>query len=380
MITATDARWPALALLSVVLAWGALLHAAGGAGRRMWVLYALAVALGVYCNALVVLMLPAHLVALVLLSRRRRIVPWAVAVAAAGASALPLALALRASDAPNPLVRVSVPSLTEIPGFLATLVATGTPERIRQIATLVCVVVVVAGLATLRRGRRGAEDGPAARAAVVLLAWVALPVAAAFVISQLGDSIWQGRYVVGVLPAIALLLTWSAARIGGRPGAALWTVLALGSAALTAYVHVAAQGEPTDRWARALAAQTPPGAAVVFSEAEGVQVAGFYEPRFRTADGDVIVPAWDRTPVPEGIVLLDNPTFDRLPPGPPSAALVGRLARRHGTVTMALRPPSVEAAGVAWARRNCRVGTTRFDGTVLVTVQGCRIRGGGTSR
>jgi len=379
MITATDARWPAWALLSVVVAWGALLRVARGAGPRMWVLYGLAVALGVYCNALVVLMLPAHLVALVLLSGRRRLVPWAAAVAAAGASALPLALALRASDAPNPLVRVSVPGLTEIPGFLATLVGTGTPERVRQLATLVCLAVALTGLLTLRR-RAGAHGRAEGTTAAVLVAWIALPLAAAFVISQLGDSIWQGRYVVGVLPAIGLLLTWSAARIGGRLGVGVWAALAIGFAALTTYVHVASHGEPTDRWARLLAAQTPPGAAVIFSEAEGVQVAGLYQPRFRTADGDVIVPAWDRTPVPDGIVLLDNPTFDRLPPGPPSAALVRRLARRHGTVSMALRPPGVPAPGVVWARRNCRVQERTFDGAVVVAVRDCRIGGDGTSR
>ena len=378
--TATDARWPAWALLTVVLAWGALLRAARTGAPRWWVLYALALATGIWANALVVLMVPAHALALLALTHRRRLLPWLASLAAPAAAAIPLALAVRASDAPNPLVRTSVPTLTEVPGFLATLVATGAPERIRQLATLACVLVVAAGLVTLRRrdtGARAPRPAPP-RQAVVLLGWAVLPLAAAFLISQTGDSVWQGRYVLGVLPAAGLLVTWSAVRIGGRVGVALWAAVAIGFAGLTGHVHLRAQGEPTDSWAALLAAQSPPGAAVIFSEAEGVQAAGYYEPRFRTAEDEVIVPAWDRTPVPDGIVLLDHPTFDRLPPAPPSAALVRRLANLHGIVTMALRPPSVQAPGVRWAERNCLVERTMFDGALIVAVRDCRLPARGT--
>lgn len=384
MITATDARWPAWALLSTVVAWGALLHAAvAPAGARrlpLWVLYTVAVALGVYCNALVVLMLPAHALALLLLGRRtdrgrglrgvlrREGVPWAACVVVAGVLSLPLALALRASDAPNPLVRVGVPSVTEIPGFLAVLVGAGTPDRVRQLATLACLAVVAAGLVALARRHRPGELAVAG----VLVGWIALPLAAAFVISHLGSSVWLSRYVVGVLPAVGLLLAWSAARLGPRRGPALFAALAIGFGAMTAYALVTAEEEPTEDWAHALAALRPPGAPVVFAEAEGVQVAGYYERQFRDRDGDVIVPAWDRTRVPPDIVLLDNPTFHRLPPAPPSAALVERLAARTGSVVMALRPAANLGSGVAWARAHCRVRVLPFGGVAVVAATRCR--------
>ncbi len=367
---AGDARWPALAMLSVVVAWGALLHAVGSPGRRWWALYAAALVVGVYCNPLVLLMVPAHLVA-VLLAGRRAYLPWVVSLAVTALGSLPLAAAIRASDAVNPLVRLSRPSPADVPGFAADLLAASVPERLRQLMVVVIVALVLVALWTLR-GHVRSEEG--ARAAIAL-AWAVLPVAALSVRSQGPDSVWQARYVAGVVPGAALAVAWATSRLPRRAGPVALGVTAAVWAAMSLSVGLEQDGERSRDWSAALAALHEPGTPVVFYEAEGVQAAGLYHEEFRTRDGDPIVPAWDRTPVPPEIVLLDNPTFDRLPAGPPDAALIRRLAARDGTVLLAIRPKTPEPAGVSWARENCEVSQQEYPNMSIYAVTECAAGG-----
>lgn len=368
LLTATDARWPAIALLLATISWGALLRAVDpGSGRRWWVAYAAALLLGVHANLLVLLMVPAQLV-VILLAGRRTWIPWVASLAVVGAGTVPLLAALRASDAPNPLVRVGRPTVTEIPGFAAVILGTGSPERIRQLAVVVAVVIVAAGLWTLR-GRMRSDAG---REAALLLSWAVVPIACAFVVSQGANSIWLTRYVVGCLPGIMLLVAWSALRLPRRAAGAAALVALLGLTAMTVHTVASPQEERTEDWVQALARARAPGTPALFYEAEGVQVAGYFDEQFADADGDPIVPGWDRTPVPAGIVLLDNPTFDRLPPGPPDAALVRRLLRVNGSLVMAVRPADPEPAGVVWARANCDVTRNDFPPMAVFAVTGCR--------
>ena len=78
-----------------------------------------------------------------------------------------------------------------------------------------------------------------------------------------------------------------------------------------------------------------------------MQAAGYYSREFDAADGTPIVPGWDATPVPDDIVLLDAPEFDRLPKGPPRPALLAELIRRspEGVVVLAIRPSDPEPPG-----------------------------------
>lgn len=363
---ATDARWPALALLTVTLSWGCLLRALDRRGRWWWVAYAAALLAGVWCNALVLMMVPAHLLA-VALAGRRRLVPWVASLAAVGAGTVPLALAVRASDAPNPLVRVGKPAVSEIPGFLAVLIGPGSPERIRQLAVVVALAVVAAGLVTLRGRLRSPDAGHAA----VLIAWAAVPVVLAFIVSQGSNSIWLTRYVLPTMPGAFLLIAWSIGRLPRRAAVAGGVALVAGLAAMTAYAVVHQDAEQTDDWARLMARVHDPGEPAVFYEAEGVQAAGYFDREFATDAGDPIVPGWDRTPVPADIVLLDNPTFHRLPPGPPDATLVRRLLAVKGEVVMAIRPADPEPGGVAWARRKCEVTRKDFAPMAVFTISRC---------
>lgn len=365
--TATDARWPALALLSVTLSWGFLIRAVDDGGRRWWVAYALALLAGVWCNALVLMMVPAHLLAVVA-AGRRRLLPWVASLVAVGAGTLPLALAVRASDAPNPLVRVGRPAVSEIPGFLAILVGPGSPERIRQLAVLVVLVVIAAGLVTLRRRVRT----PEALQVAILLAWAAVPIALAFVVSQGSNSIWLTRYVVPTMPGAFLLIAWSISRLPRAALTAAAAVVVVGLTGMTAYAVVDQDAEQTDDWARLMARLHVPGEPALFYEAEGVQAAGYFDREFATAAGDPIVPGWSKTPVPAEIVLLDNPTFHRLPAGPPDAALVRRLLSATGEAVMAIRPAEPEPPGVIWARGKCEVFRKDFAPMAVYSISRCR--------
>jgi mannosyltransferase len=369
---ASDARWPAMALLSVVVAWGALFRAldATGAGRpfRWWALYAAALIAGVHANALVLLMVPAHLVA-VLLSSRRTYLPWVGSLAVVALGAVPLALAVRASDAVNPLVRLDRPTVTEVPGFAAEVVGGFSPDGLRQASVVVLTILVVAALWSLR-GRASRRD---LRTGALCLAWAALPTLLLFLVSQGPDSVWEPRYVFGTIPGIALLVAWSASRLAPRLRVPAAAAIVLMFAVLTVLVQDDPSGERADRWAAHLAELHTPGTPVVFYEAEGVQAAGLYRREFRTAAGDPIVPAWDRTPPPPGIVLLDNPTFERLPPGPPDAELLRRLLRVDGTVLLAIRPAEPEPPGVTWARNRCDVQRFAYPYMSIYAVSGCRL-------
>jgi hypothetical protein len=153
----------------------------------------------------------------------------------------------------------------------------------------------------------------------------------------------------------------------------------VGVIALLMVVAVADQargrGEPTQDWSEAIVAARPAGAPVVFYEAEGAQGAGYHESSLRAADGTPIIPSWDETPPPPGIILLDTPEFDRLPKGPPSAELVERLARgsSSGVVVLAIRPSDPEGPGIEWAREHCTVTREDFDGpTAVFRVSACR--------
>ncbi len=370
VFAATDARWPAMAMLSVVWGWGFLVRGADGDRGPHWLMYALTLILGIYCNALVVLMIPAHALALWTLSRSRAIVPWAASVVVAGIAAVPLALAVRAANAPNPLVRLHVPTPQQVPGFGAALVGAGSPTHVRQLVFVAIVAVIIAGVAFAWRGTAHPTDVVPAG---VLAAWVLVPVGLAFVISQMGSSVWEPRYVVGIIPGLAIWLAWA---VGQFPHRAVAVVVAfalvVAMAAVSLNVARGSGNEQTDLWTSALAQMHDPGTPVVFYEAEGVQAAGYYQSEFRNAAGDVVVPGWPKAAPSGDIVLLDNPTFDRLPPGPPSASLVQTLLRRDGQVVLALRPPTQPTPAVTWARAHCEVSERLFRSQALYHISRCR--------
>ncbi len=367
----SDARWVAMALLIGLVSWGALFRALDGGGWRWWAVYGGAVAVGAYCNALVVLLVAAHLIP-VLWAGRRAVRGWIISLIGTGLALAPMALLLRAaSGTTNPLVRINAPDLQAIPGFFARLLGGGSPGAVRQGLVLVVVLLVAGAIWSLRGQLRSA----AVRPGLLAIAWVAIPVAVAFVISVVGNSVWEARYVVGVLPGIFILVAWSAERLGRVGIAGFLVVAALMSGASLSNGLRATGEERSKDWSALVVKERPPGAPVVFYEAEGVQGAGFYEPALAAADGSPIVPDWDTTPVPSDIVLLDNPAFDRLPDGPPDVALVKRLLGRTGSLMLVIRPPDPEPPGIAWARARCAVTRNDIPYVAVVRITECRSLG-----
>lgn len=371
--TAVSIRWQVFALLLGIVWWGALFRAIDTGRRGWWIAYAVIAVLGVYTNALLLLLVLPQALA-VWWERGRALRPWLASLAAVAVAAIPLAvLTLRADDV-NPLFRVSTPGLGDVPGFFAELLGGAGPERVRQLLVLV-VVVLVAAAAWRLRGRLGGED---ARAGWLALAWLLLPVAAAFVVSQGPDSIWLTRYVIATVPAACVLVAWAASLLDRR--AAIASVAAVAVLMLVGVGEQIRTGsfETTRAWTDRLAEVAPPGTPVIFYESEGVQAAGYYSDAFDAADGTPIVPGWDATPPPAHIVLLDAPAFDRLPDGPPEAALLEGLVRRSptGAVALAIRPSDPEPPAMAWARANCTVERTDFESspTAVFRVSDCRVR------
>lgn len=372
VLYASDARWPSYALLAGLASWGVLFRAIDTNTRKWWIIYAVVVAAAIYTNATLVLLIVAQLLP-VLWERRRVLVPWILSLVGAGILVVPLAVeTLRASDV-NPLFRVPKPAVSDVPGFLAQLSGGAGPEHVRQVLLLVVIALVLVAAWTLRR-RLFTED---TRGGWIAIAWIGVPVVLAFIISQGSSSIWLARYLIAVVPAVCLLIAWCASVVPRPAALAFVAVIAL----LMVYAvadESRSKGEPTKDWTEAIVAARPPGAPVVFYESEGAQAAGYHDTSLGAADGTPIIPSWDETPPPPNIILLDAPEFDRLPKGPPSAALVQRLAASSssGVVVLAIRPSDPEGPGITWAREHCTVTRKDFDDspTAVFRVSAC---GGG---
>ena len=353
---AADARWPMYSMLLGLLSWGALLRAIDGDDRRWWIGYALLLVAGVYTNVILALVIAAQALP-VLWGGRRAIVRWAACLGALAVAAIPLVILTAGAGDVNPLFRVRHPAITDIPGFVAEILGGGAPVRARQILVLVIVAVVVAAGVRLRSDLRG----PEARLGWLALSWAAVPILTAWVLSQGTNSIWLPRYVIGALPGVCILLAWALWRLP-RPAMAAALAAIIPLMLLGVARQATGDAEPTGTWTRAILAARPAGAPVVFYEAEGAQAAGYFARSLASSDGGPIVPGWDETPPPPEITLLDSPNFDRLEKGPPSAALVERLAAStpSGVVVLALRPADPEAPGIVWARAHCTVQRTNF--------------------
>lgn len=367
-VTAANARWPALCLLTAAVAWGALARmiAPRESGERwsVWAAaYAVATSAAVYCNVFALLLIPGHVVLAALLGGRRIVRRLLWLQIAVSVMTIPLIVRVVAVDGPNPLVRLPEPSPTKIVGLLASLVADGPAPIVR----LVGLLGVAGGVAWALWGSGGA--GTAVGRAIAAAA--AAPVVLGLAISLVGPNLVEARYYVGVLPALfgAVGATLASTRRQG-PTVVVCVALLIGMVALI----VRPAYEPTATWVARLtelrgSSPTP----VVFYEAEGVQVAGVYARAFRSADGGIAIPGWGRAPAPDGVVLRDRADFHRLPPGPPSADEVREWMRRTGAVVLVLRPPGPSTPAEAWAREHCRLTAFDYVDARVVRIDRCAV-------
>jgi mannosyltransferase len=207
-----DARGyaPMIALISAsFLALVSLLD--GRAGWRAWIAYVALTAASIYAGLEAVLVVPAQLVVLLWYRDRARAV--LTAVVAAALCCVPLAI-LAANRGSSQLFWVPPPSLRIAKQILQALASSGlqsTFYTVTSTALLVLTLVVLgvgAGLIVrlIRNGPPRAAAGPA-----LMLSWLAVPGAAALLESTAGQSVFQARYLLVSLPAVALLLGWTIA-------------------------------------------------------------------------------------------------------------------------------------------------------------------------
>jgi mannosyltransferase len=210
-----DARGyaPMVALIAgSFVAFVSLLRA--DAGWRAWLAYFALTTAAVYSGLEAVLVVPAQLLALLWFRGRARAV--VSAVAAAALCCVPLAV-LAGARGSGQLFWVPKPSLRIANQVLQALTSSALQPSFYTSTTTALLVLTTlllgAGLARvawlLRSGRASSAASPA-----LVLSWLLVPLAAALLESTVGQSVFQARYLLVSLPAVALLLGWT---IAARP-------------------------------------------------------------------------------------------------------------------------------------------------------------------
>jgi mannosyltransferase len=249
---ARDARSYALVLLLVTASFFFLVRGVQDVRPRDWTGWAVLAALAVWAHLLAALVVVAQ-VAWLFIERdsvRRR--QALVAVSGLGMLLLPLALAVLLGSQSAQLDWLERPGPQQLPGLAEWFVESR--------ATL--VVYFGGAVAALVVGARARERGPY----TLLLLWLLVPPAVAFVASYLGDPVYLYRYFLICLPALVLLVAAGFARL--RP---LWLGIALTAVACALSIRTVETCRPDckirhDDWEAAVAdlgARVRPGDAIV---------------------------------------------------------------------------------------------------------------------
>jgi mannosyltransferase len=259
------------ALSMAVAVWLTVLCVAAARSNRiqLWVWYALALLVATVLNVFLLLIVFAHLVVVVGLTRSRR--TWAgSAVAVGSATALvapflvftqmqrsqvdwiwpvgPGTLGQIVGDQYFPAVysssdRVSDPKIGQevTPELVhAMLVAWG------LVAPFILAVAVIAIIAVRKRRSAAEVAGQGARLFVVMsVAWIAVPTLILVLYSVVGEPMYQPHYLAFTAPAMALLIGLSAVVVGRKPGHIAVLVVVLVAAAVPNY---AAQRGPYSKF------------------------------------------------------------------------------------------------------------------------------------
>ncbi len=267
---------PMVALIAgSFLAFVALLQ--DGAGWRAWLAYVALTTAAVYAGLEAALVVPAQLLALLWFRQRARVVVSAVAVTAL--CCVPLAV-LASERGSGQLFWVPKPSLRIAYQVLQALTSTGlqpsfytTTTTVLLVLTLVIIVVATARIAWLAWNRRnGAASAPA-----LILSWLVVPSVAALLESTVGQSVFQARYLLVSLPAVALLLGWAVAAKHVRRLRALGLLGIL--LALRALQLAPAYGVSPENWRAATAyviTSARPGDCVAFYPRDNRQPFEYY--------------------------------------------------------------------------------------------------------
>jgi hypothetical protein len=181
----------------------------------VWVAYVAVSTAAVYTGLEAVLVFPAQLV--VLAWHRRRFAWLLSALAVTALLCIPLAV-LALGRGSSQIFWIPLPNafttrqvlLTLSSGGLEPQFYSGSGDVLRWLTEVLAIVgtLVVVSLLFSRQTRR------AAWRPVLVVGWLILPGVFAYTISELGHSMYEARYLLMSLPAVALLLAWM--------GAGLW--------------------------------------------------------------------------------------------------------------------------------------------------------------
>lgn len=298
-----------------------------GERRSRYVGYGLLVALLGWFHLYALLLLPAHAVVVARGRGRGEIVPWSVSVAGAGLLLAPLAV-VASGQRDEQLFWLKVPGLGDLAGFGVEMVGGGQPWRATLLPALLLALLVALVLLGAWYGRRS-------RTAAVAVPWLLLPVALSFLISQV-YPVYNARYVMFVLPAVALLA--GVGLVALRRAPLRWAVLAV-LVALSTTAHLAVR-EPTAR---------PDDLRALAAELSG---------RERPGDAVLYMPERFRL-----FVAVYGEPYDRLGPPGPGTDRVWLVSRR------VLGTEWLEDPRLRELKRDFRkTGQTRISGAVRITL------------
>jgi hypothetical protein len=250
---------------------------------RPWLAYFASITAAVYCGLEAVLVVPAQLV--VLAWHRDRTRAMLSALASSALCCAPLAI-LAASRGSSQLFWVPPPSLRILGQVLQALTSAAIAPSFSTSTTTVLLVFTLVVLAAgawwsmrLLRAERGAARGPA-----LLFAWLLVPPVLALIEAVFGQSIFQARYLLVSLPAVAILLGWTVVQVVPALTGARWRVILPATSFAALLVLRAVQLGPSygysfENWrgvtSHALA-HTRAGDCVAFYPSDGRQAFKYY--------------------------------------------------------------------------------------------------------
>jgi mannosyltransferase len=252
-----------------------------GAGRRRWAkaAYVVSTTLAVYASFVAVLIVPAQL--MTLMWHRRGPRPVASALIACAVCCTPLAV-LAAVRGSGQLFWVPRPNLTADKQMLESLTSAGLEPSFKTggagVALVILTVVLIVAIAVAARRR---AIGPAARRPTLghalVIAWLVVPVALAWLESLVGQPIFLPRNLLLTLPAVALLL---AVGLGDRRLApvAAWSAVAA-VIVLRALPLAAGYGVSPEDWKTTTSyvlARAQPGDCIAFYPADARMAFAYY--------------------------------------------------------------------------------------------------------
>ena len=260
---------------------------------RPWALYVVLTTAAVYAGLEAALVIPAQLLLLARHRDRARAATSAVVLSAC--CCVPLAI-LAAQRGSSQLFWVPAPSWRTLKQVLQALTSSGLAPAYYTasgdaLLILTCVILL-AGAWTLVRG--SPDRGSRGWGAALVASWIVVPVVLMLLVSTLGHSIFQARYALVALPAVAIFSAWTLTRLAVPRAAAGGVLLAV--VVLRVLALAPGYGVSTEQWREAasyVAATTRPGDCIAFYPLDARMPFEYYEGGVRPMPGPVLpVIAW----------------------------------------------------------------------------------------